>query len=359
MSRVRLGLLAAALLAVAASAFAPALLPGIGGGEVEAAFTEARPLVVEARPIHALRPFEPERRRFGALEFIGGLVLSSRDRAFGGLSGLRTRDHGREILAIGDEGSWFFARLRSDPDGRPTGIDDAVLAPLLDERGRPFRGKWWRDAESLTLHGDGDALEARVGFEHRHRILAYRSTTGARGLLDAPGKPIPLPAEIAALPVNSGLEALADRPAGAPLVALAEDPEPGATANPGWILGLGAPRRFRVATDDGYALTDAAFLPSGDLLVLERRLSVFGRFAARLGRIAAADLAENRTATPQILYESSGGEEIDNMEGLAVDVGADGSTLITLISDDNFFFLQRTLLLRFRLVEETGKAGRS
>ena len=32
--------------------------------------------------------------------------------------------------------------------------------------------------------------------------------------------------------------------------------------------------------------------------------------------------------------------------------GADGEIVITLLSDDNFFGLQRTLLLRFALVED-------
>jgi hypothetical protein len=38
------------------------------------------------------------------------------------------------------------------------------------------------------------------------------------------------------------------------------------------------------------------------------------------------------------------------MEGLAVHAGADGATIVTIISDDNFNrTLQRTLLLQFAL----------
>jgi hypothetical protein len=40
-------------------------------------------------------------------------------------------------------------------------------------------------------------------------------------------------------------------------------------------------------------------------------------------------------------------QEIDNMEGLSIHPGADGERILTLISDDNFSFLQRTLLLQF------------
>jgi hypothetical protein len=45
--------------------------------------------------------------------------------------------------------------------------------------------------------------------------------------------------------------------------------------------------------------------------------------------------------------------QIDNMEGLSVHTDADGAVVLTLVSDDNFnHFLQRTVLLQFRLVDE-------
>jgi len=42
-------------------------------------------------------------------------------------------------------------------------------------------------------------------------------------------------------------------------------------------------------------------------------------------------------------------QQIDNLEGLSVHRGADGAFILTLISDDNFSPLQRTLLLQFTL----------
>jgi hypothetical protein len=44
--------------------------------------------------------------------------------------------------------------------------------------------------------------------------------------------------------------------------------------------------------------------------------------------------------------------QIDNMEGLGVHRRPDGGTILTLISDDNFSVLQRTILLQFKLIEE-------
>ncbi len=52
-----------------------------------------------------------------------------------------------------------------------------------------------------------------------------------------------------------------------------------------------------------------------------------------------------------IIFEADLGFEIDNMEGLSVHRSAAGETVLTLISDDNFSIIQRTLLLQFTLAE--------
>ena len=44
--------------------------------------------------------------------------------------------------------------------------------------------------------------------------------------------------------------------------------------------------------------------------------------------------------------------QIDNMEGLAVSQDEAGRTILTLVSDDNFSILQRTLILQFALHED-------
>jgi len=44
--------------------------------------------------------------------------------------------------------------------------------------------------------------------------------------------------------------------------------------------------------------------------------------------------------------------QIDNFEGMAVHRDASGALVLTLVSDDNFSPLQRTLLLQFTLVGE-------
>lgn len=336
------------------------LVPALGGDADAVAagrhVVAPHAIAVESRPITAFSPAEPSRTRFGALEFLGGLELSSRDPAFGGLSGLRTRDHGRELIAVSDEGIWFVARLATDAAGRPGAITDARVASLRDAAGRPFGAKSARDAESLTLHAGGPGLEVRVGFEGWDRVLAYASPDGtAAGLLEARGHPIALPPDLGNFRPNGGMEAIAEPVGGGPLVAFGEWPRAGETTNPGWIVGGPRPGLFHVATVDGHAVTDAAFLADGDLLLLQRRFGLIRGFAMRLVRIPAADIRPGATATGELLLAADHTFEIDNMEGLAVDTAPDGSTILTLVSDDNYFALQRTVLLRFRLAPASGK----
>lgn len=339
------------------AAFGLALGPG---DAVDAGARETtRSVSVTARAIVDFHPTEPGRTRFGALEFLGGLVLKSDDPQFGSLSALRTRDHGRELLSIGDEGTWFSARLVSDTAGRPQRIDDAVLAPLRDAHGRPLVRKRDADAESLTLRDRDGGLDALVGFERNDRVLVYHSSDGYRGFLAAPGRPLAgAPTDLHTLRDNLGLEAIATAPGETPLagsiVMIGEEPRAGEVDHPGWIVGGAWPGRFHVRQRDDFAVTDACFLPSGDLLILERRFRWTRGVAMRIRRIAAADIRPGRTVDGPVLVFADGGYEIDNMEGLAVDRAPDGATIVTLVSDDNRSWLQRTVLLRFRLLDEPG-----
>jgi len=66
-----------------------------------------------------------------------------------------------------------------------------------------------------------------------------------------------------------------------------------------------------------------------------------------LAAIKPGALADGKT-----LIEADLGYQIDNMEGIAVHRNADGETIITLVSDDNFSPIQRNLLLQFAIVDD-------
>jgi hypothetical protein len=100
---------------------------------------------------------------------------------------------------------------------------------------------------------------------------------------------------------------------------------------------------------DDFDISDADFLPDGDLLILERKFSLIGGFGMRLRLIHAADIVPGKTVDGTVLITADDRDDIDNMEGLAVRPGPNGETLLTLISDDNQSLLQRTVLLEFAL----------
>jgi hypothetical protein len=68
----------------------------------------------------------------------------------------------------------------------------------------------------------------------------------------------------------------------------------------------------------------------------------------RIRRMALASVQPGATIDGPVLIEADMGYQIDNMEGLSVHRDG-GALVLTLISDDNFSMMQRTLLLQFTL----------
>lgn len=302
------------------------------------------PIAIGAIPITTFAASTPDRRRFGRLEFRGGLQLRSSHQAFGGFSGLARSPDGR-LTAVSDKGYWLSATV-AEAGGRIIGLDHAVIGALYAPTGRPLAATRSYDTEGLTVTGH----TAYVSVERTHEVLRFDwGIEGPRG----PAKGVPLPREVKALGRNRGLEAIGVAPRGSPvagaLVAIAEEP-PRAGGPDGFILT--GPRRgtFSVVRHDGFAVTDMAFLPDGDLVLLERRYLPPFSLAMRLRLVDGAALRPGATVDGEILLTADLGSEIDNMEGLAAHRNAAGETILTLISDDNFSMFQRTVLLQFALL---------
>ena len=119
----------------------------------------------------------------------------------------------------------------------------------------------------------------------------------------------------------------------------------------GFLIGGASPGDFAVTRSSNYDVTDAALLPGGDVLLLERRFSWSSGLAIRMRRIPLGEIKPGAVVDGPVLFDVDLGYEIDNMEGLSVHRSAGGETVLTLISDDNFSAVQRTLLLQFTLVE--------
>ncbi|WP_037546230.1 esterase-like activity of phytase family protein [Stappia stellulata] len=306
------------------------------------------PVDVQVKQIARFSKAAGDDRASDRLTFIGGLELLPGNRHMGGLSGLVVTGEGRELLAVADNGLWFQARVVSDPAGRPLAVEDARIAPMLGPDGRPLADSGRGDSEGVTLRLGAQGAELLVSTERRPHVYAYPFPLDP----DARGRDIALPPGIRKLRHNKGMEAIAaanSGPLAGTLVIIGERGATFADDLPGFLIGGADPGEFTVARQDAYDATDAAFLPDGDLLLLERRFTLRHGLGMRLRLFAADELRPGRRAVGEVLLEAGYTDQIDNMEGLAVHETAQGETILTLISDDNRSILQRNLLLRFRL----------
>ncbi|ULK95105.1 esterase-like activity of phytase family protein [Bradyrhizobium sp. I71] len=319
--------------------------------QVEHAVAEPVSVEVNARPIPSFEPRDRTRTRFGSLDYRSGLVLTSPYRGFGGLSGIRFLDgKGERFLAISDQGGWFTGTIRYA--GREmTGLADVEAAPVLGADGRPItEKKLWYDTESLAR--DGNLVY--VGLERVNQILRYDF---AKGGTRARGEVMSVPPALRKLPYNKGLEAMVVVPKGqgqplaGSLIAFSErglDADGNLIA---FLIGGPTPGQFGVRRTEKYDISDAVLLPSGELLILERKFSWFTGVNIRIRSIPLKSIVPGALVDGPALFAADLGHEIDNMEAIDAHVTADGETVLTLISDDNFSMLQRTLLLQFTLAE--------
>jgi hypothetical protein len=305
----------------------------------------ARKVTLTARPI-PLSTSDPALDRIGGLRYRGGLWLEVKDAGFGGLSGLALQgtSAGPSLLAVTDQGARFSARLVLK-DGRLTGLESGALEPLTDLQGKPVVGKAYSDAESLTRLPDGRIL---VGFERRHRIWVYGPD------LNGPASAFGTPTSLGEAPSNGGLEALASWPDGRVLAITENLLRPSGNHAAFLLHGMAWTDLEWRASEPDFLPVDAAVLPNGDLLVLERRFSVLAprRLSSRILRVRADAVRAGTVLEGSVLAELTAPLVVENFEGLAVLSTASGITYLAVVSDNNFSLPQRTLLLWFELVRE-------
>jgi len=272
----------------------------------------------------------------GRLRLLGGLRLDATGIGFGGFSGMALAPD-LTLTVISDTGHWLTARLLLAGD-RPIGLGDIRTGPLRETSGQPVPGTRAGDAEALTRTSDGTWL---VAFERLHRIRAYRAIDGAAML-------VPNPPGLEQAPGNQGLEALAMLADGRLLAiteGLAVPDGPGLMR--AWIGRPGPWHDIAYRPEPGFRPVDAAGLPEGGALVLERYFSLLGGFEGRLVLLSPAALAAPILAGEEILRLAAP-LPTDNYEAVAVTRWQD-RTLVALLSDDNQSVLQRSLLLLFEL----------
>jgi len=326
-----------------------ALFAGVASAPVRSAGSApVYPIEVSSRPITEFRIGRTD-TQFGSLEFVGGLEMTSKSRDFGALSAFRFLKAGSDFIGVADTGYWFFGTVARDADRRPVGIQNFRMQQMVDQSGQPIDEKWEVDAEGLAVK-DGIAT---VGFERNHRVAQFRIDPEN---MKAPYRQLDFLVPARELRQNRGFETVTHANANGQhqggLVVVSEK----SLDKSGNIYAaiIEGPHKgvFTVKRNGDFDITDGAFLPDGDLLLLERSFTMAGGLKMRLRRIYGESVEKGAVADGPVLLDADMGYQIDNMEGLDVWTRDDGAVMVSLISDDNHSILQRNLYLEFILHQD-------
>ena len=269
-----------------------------------------------------------------SLEYVGTYIWNDADEDFGGFSGIELSADGSEFHAISDRSRLFWGSVERDDAGIIRGMTLAGKARLKDSQGRPLNPGYRGDSEGLAIDRDGLIW---LSFEGLDRIASYTDP-------DAAATRYPRPPKLAGMGANRGLEALAVHDDGT-IYAVPE--ESGGIRVPFTILtfrdGEWA-RQGWIRRDGNWLPVGADFGPDGWFYLLERDFKGVMGFASRVRRM---QMTPKGPQNEEILLETRF-LQYDNLESISV--WHDGQDIrLTMISDDNFLFVQRTEVVEYRL----------
>ncbi|MEG3177183.1 esterase-like activity of phytase family protein [Sphingomonas sp. RB3P16] len=279
---------------------------------------------------------DPHVSRVGDLVWLGGIKLVSSDPAFGGYSSLHVA--GDRFTLLSDGGDIIRFAM-----GRDFKLHDQSWAKLPDG---PGTGWVKRDRDSESMSVDPRTGDIWVGFESHNAFWRYDA--GFRHALAHVEPPV-----MANWPENEGPEAMTLLPGGGMATINETTPWPGQLGRGGIVFfgdPVAHPRRgfrFNFVPPNGYDVTDMTVLPDGRWLILTRRFAQL-RFSSKLTIVDARRIKPGATVRGRDIATIAAPLLHDNFEGVAATREA-GATIVWLVSDDNQFALQRSLLFKFRL----------
>jgi len=270
--------------------------------------------------------------------YVGSYHWMSSNPQLGGLSGLELSPDGSRFLALSDRAVLFQGKMDRDSSGKVTRAYELTTTPLLTESGTSLP-RYWDDSEGIATAPDGTTY---LSFEGKHRIARLDPDSGKTWNL--PNHP-----DFKGLQNNSSLEGIATDAEGTVYVlpersGAVDRPFPLYRFDPNtqaWLSDWQIPRD--VETD--FLPVGLDFGPDGKLYLLERWFTGLG-FASRVRRF---EIGPDGPSHEETLLRTYTGTH-DNLEGLAV-WAKDGTIHLTMVSDDNFRFFQRTELVEY-IVEE-------
>ena len=280
---------------------------------------------------------DPARRTVGALRFLGAWELRSDNSDFGGISGLIALAPNR-LLAVSDAGTLIGLTLSGN-----NRLEKTFIAALPGAYGDDVD---YRDRDTEGMAHDPASGRLWVSYEARHAIRRFPPSLGridgTKRLTDTQD-----------WKANGGVEAIVRLDDGRFLI-FAETHLRADGSNSAFLFSgdpVEAGSRvtpFGYRAPAGYRPTDAALLPDGRVLMLNRRIAMPNGFTAKLTLLDPRDIARDASVSAPVIARFAPPLLVDNMEGLAV-TQENGRTIIWMVSDNNFNAFQRSLLMKFAL----------
>lgn len=283
----------------------------------------------------ALNPENPSQKRVGSLQFLNAWELRSDNVDFGGISGLVAMPGGR-FMGISDAGALIgFGLTQGHRIERPfIAAIPGAAGPNVD----------YADRDSEAISFDPATRRFWISYEGGHAVRRFSpSFARIEGKITT--------AEMKKWGANSGGEALVRLPGGRFILFSEGMDRPGGSYEALYFSGdpvEPGTRHFPFGyrPPAGYKATDAALLPDGRLLLLNRRIAFPQGFSAKLVLLDPADIRPGAAVRGRVIAAFVPPMLVDNMEGIAVTEEA-GRTIIWIISDNNFNIWQRTILMKF------------
>lgn len=288
----------------------------------------------------------------GKIRFLGMLVIphtTVNGLRLSQLSDIAWDDRAEVLYAISDKGILFHLHPIIQNDAL-VDVELSRAVPLRDLKTEEPLEDREADAEGLDILPRGgdrsQETELIVSFERYPRIMRYHTDGYAVGQYK-------LPAALADIKAYRSSNRMLEATCMHPRHGILTVPElPLQTETPGYnrIYNLTG-KSWRYPIDDGDRIVSLACLDNGDVLVLEGTFGTrFWRSHTTIKRVRLPDEPGNQPLRPETLVtlEPTKGYQIDNFEGIAHHKG----NRFFLVSDDNDFFLQRTLLLYFELIDQ-------
>lgn len=266
----------------------------------------------------------------GVAQHVSSVEWNQSEDWFGGFSGLEVSGDGSDFTALTDSGTLVTGRFLRE-NGSITAVQTNSAKPVMDARG-VIRQDAQRDTEGLAVPKSGPFF---VSFEGRHQVFSYSTA-------DQKGRELLRHEDFLKMERNGSLEALAIDEKNR-LYTLAETPISGSKELPVYRFENGAwEHAFSLPSQGRFRPVGADFGPDGRFFLLERKFNGIG-FRTR---VRAFDVSETAATGEETLLVTSTGTH-DNLEGLAIWEDPNGHLRLTMISDDNFMFYQRTEIVEY------------